>query len=131
MEDLTFFERYYKVLHTIWAVFCALAFLVSFIGACITNSFGHAVLVFIVIPLVYFLGYVFIKFEQTIITRFIAATENIYQITVMIEEERNEKLELIKAKERKNNEIANTEKEITELEAKLAKAKEKFNTLKQ
>ena len=131
MDDLNFVKNYFKVIHIIWFALCAISVL-CFIFACCRDFEGIVPLIIAVA--VYLIGYVGIKLNEIMFTRFVAATENIYEITKIMESKNEALLKEKKEKElqeKKAKEIANTEKEIFDLEAKLAKAKEKFNGLKQ
>ena len=131
MDDLNFVKNYFKAIHIIWFAFCSIS--VIFCIAMFCRDF-EGIIPLIIAVLVYCIGYVGIKMNEIMFTRFVAATENIYEITKIVESKNEDRLKEKREKEmqeRKAKEIANTEKEIFDLEAKLAKAKEKFNGLKQ
>lgn len=125
MKDLKFFEKYFSTCLIIWIVSCVLAMLAVGYLSYVMNSVNIAVLGVGLILIVLGVGYINIKFQRIFCTRFVAATENIYEITVMMEEDRNKDKKAEEEKKRK----AEIEGKILSMEAELAKAKEEYDKL--
>ncbi len=96
MKDLEFVEKFYKTMHTIWAVLCGI--ITFLLVVALFNSHGgeetFTIFMFIVMTaIMYFAGRVCISFNEIIFSRFVAATENILEITLMLENKFNKKEE--------------------------------------
>ncbi len=87
MEDIQKFEKFYKVVKII----CSIAYSMALMAALTAilsgkaESFGIGVLILICSSAIWYALIFMINLQKIITTRFVAMTENIFEITEMLE----------------------------------------------
>lgn len=84
MKDLSFVDDFFSSLAAFWTIVSAIMGIIFIVLA--FNGIGIAVIGALLTFAFWFVIVKTIKFQKIIFTRFVAATENIYEITVMMEE---------------------------------------------
>ncbi len=87
-EDLKKFSNLFNAIKYITLIICGLFALIGLIGFMNGNNVG--IVVSIAAALIGFLIIFFTQLQEILITRFLSATQNMYEITVMLENYFNE-----------------------------------------
>jgi hypothetical protein len=91
MEDIQKFERFYFVIKFIWSIIYSVALIVALMIVLIkAENFGIGLLIAICSSAIWYALMFVIDLERIIMTRFIAMTENILEITEMLEKKSEE-----------------------------------------
>lgn len=88
MEDIVRFNSFYKTIKVLWTIVCAIICVVMFF-AFLEHGNVEPILALIATVFVWYVVIFLIKLEEIIVTRFIAMTENVLEITEMLEKKEN------------------------------------------
>ena len=89
MKDLEFVENVFTGMKILWCVLFGISSL--FLMILCFNGAYQAFFVLIANVIIWYIGFIGIKISNIIYARFVAATENILEITLMLENKFNDK----------------------------------------
>lgn len=88
MEDLKTFKTFYSVIRGIYTVIFVFALLACG-GAFFNGNYDYGILIAVTSTALWFVMMFLVKLQEIMVTRFIAMTENVLEITEMLEKKFN------------------------------------------